>query len=59
MDDYKEELNDELGDALFYLTRIALDNDMHLQDIMDIQQDSYKNKVNIMDETFINSGREG
>jgi NTP pyrophosphatase (non-canonical NTP hydrolase) len=39
MDDYKEALNDELGDALFYLTRIALDNGMHLQDIMEIQEE--------------------
>ena len=36
MDDYKVALNDELGDALFYLTRIALDNDIHLQDIMEM-----------------------
>lgn len=31
---FKEKLNDELGDALFYLTRIALDNGTSLNEIM-------------------------
>lgn len=37
MDDYKNNLNEELGDALFYLTRIILDNNMTLNDIMKMQ----------------------
>ena len=39
MEEYKAMLNDELGDALFYLTKVCLDNNMHLQDIMKMQED--------------------
>lgn len=37
IDDYKNMLNEETGDALFYLARIILDNNMCLQDIMEMQ----------------------
>ena len=36
--DYRKNLNDELGDALFYLTAVAISNGSSLVDIMVLQK---------------------
>ena len=42
LDELKIKLNDELGDALFYIARVALDNGSNLSELMQIQA----NKLN-------------
>jgi len=40
----KEKIGDELGDVLFYLTRLALDNGFTLVQLMDIQKQKIDNQ---------------
>ena len=40
--DFKLRLADELGDVLFYLTRIAIDNGLNLSDVMFAQYEKLK-----------------
>lgn len=39
MDELKKAIGDELGDALFYLVRLALDNDYSLNQLMQMQSE--------------------
>ena len=40
----KDKINDELGDTLFYLTRVALDNNSSLDEIMSMQVNKLNNQ---------------
>lgn len=52
-EDFKKKLADELGDALFYLTRVALDNDMNLADIMINQLEKIQKQSKHYGRTFL------
>jgi len=52
-DHWHQQLKDELGDALFYLARIALDNGTNLQTLMHAQEDKLIEQSNKYKRIFL------
>ena len=51
--DLKKAMGDELGDALFYLVRLALDNGFSISQLMKMQSDKLNNKSIKYGRTFL------
>lgn len=50
---FTENLKDELSDVLFYLTRLALDIGLTLEDLMDIQSNKLNDRTHKYQRTFL------
>jgi len=51
--DLKNAIGDELGDVLFYLVRLALDNDFNISQLMQMQSEKLNNQSIKYNRTFL------